>query len=182
MRRMKQLKEAKNNGFTLIELLVVIAIIGLLASIAVVSLNSARVKSRNAKRNADIKQMITAFTMASDVAGGELPSSGGENTWACVSAACFGGWSVYSANAVVDAALAPFVKKTEDPAETGRGFGGYLYSESWTGGTGYGGVVFPVGPYLAYMLEPVSISAGVCGQAQIWGVTANYIQCMIKIN
>ncbi|MCX6785799.1 MAG: type II secretion system protein [Candidatus Komeilibacteria bacterium] len=37
-------------GFTLIELLVVIAIIGLLSSLAVVNLNSARGKARDAKR------------------------------------------------------------------------------------------------------------------------------------
>ena len=44
-------------GFTLIELLVVIAIIGLLSSIAVVSLNGARAKARDAKRVSDVKQL-----------------------------------------------------------------------------------------------------------------------------
>jgi prepilin-type N-terminal cleavage/methylation domain-containing protein len=51
-------------GFTLIELLVVIAIIGLLSTIAVVALNSARSKSRDAKRVADIKQIQTALELA----------------------------------------------------------------------------------------------------------------------
>jgi len=51
-------------GFTLIELLVVIAIIGLLSTIAVVALNSARAKSRDAKRVADVKQMQTALELA----------------------------------------------------------------------------------------------------------------------
>jgi len=50
-------------GFTLVELLVVIAIIGLLSTVAVVALNSARTKSRDAKRVADIKQIQTAFEL-----------------------------------------------------------------------------------------------------------------------
>ncbi|MFH0854203.1 MAG: prepilin-type N-terminal cleavage/methylation domain-containing protein [bacterium] len=52
-----------NKGFTLIELLVVIAIIGLLSTLAVVSLNSARAKSRDAKRVADVKQLQTALEL-----------------------------------------------------------------------------------------------------------------------
>jgi prepilin-type N-terminal cleavage/methylation domain-containing protein len=54
----------KRKGFTLIELLVVIAIIGLLATLAVVALNSARTKSRDAKRVADIKQVQTALELS----------------------------------------------------------------------------------------------------------------------
>lgn len=50
-------------GFTLIELLVVIAIIGLLSSIILASLNSARIKSRDARRLADFKQVQTALEL-----------------------------------------------------------------------------------------------------------------------
>lgn len=53
-------------GFTLIELLVVIAIIGLLASIVLVSLNTARVKARDTKRIADLKQVQLALEMRYD--------------------------------------------------------------------------------------------------------------------
>jgi len=60
----------KNNGFTLIELLVVIAIIGLLASIVLVSLNSARSKARDARRLADARQIRAALEMYYDKYGG----------------------------------------------------------------------------------------------------------------
>lgn len=53
----------KNKGFTLIELLVVIAIIGLLSTLAIVALNTARQKSRDAARVSNIKQIQTALEL-----------------------------------------------------------------------------------------------------------------------
>lgn len=50
-------------GFTLVELLVVVAIIGLLSTLAVVALGSARQKARDAKRVSDIKQVQTALEL-----------------------------------------------------------------------------------------------------------------------
>ncbi|MFA6455048.1 MAG: type II secretion system protein, partial [Patescibacteria group bacterium] len=65
----------KQQGFTLIELLVVIAIIGLLSTLAVVALNNARMKSRDAKRVSDIKQIQTALELYYNDAN-EYPATG----------------------------------------------------------------------------------------------------------
>jgi len=57
------IKSRKPSGFTLIELLVVIAIIGILSTLAVVSLNMARVKARDAVRRNDMNQIGTAMQL-----------------------------------------------------------------------------------------------------------------------
>ncbi|MBI2053423.1 MAG: type II secretion system protein [Candidatus Sungbacteria bacterium] len=59
-------RRGTKGGFTLIELLVVIAIIGVLSSIVLASLNSARRKSRDARRITDIKQIQLALELYFD--------------------------------------------------------------------------------------------------------------------
>ena len=54
---------SQKKGFTLIELLVVVAIIGLLSTLSIVALNSARAKSRDARRVSDVKQIQTALEL-----------------------------------------------------------------------------------------------------------------------
>ena len=54
MTHSEKIKLLNKKGFTIIELLVVISIIGLLSTISVVSLNGARIKSRDAKRVSDV--------------------------------------------------------------------------------------------------------------------------------
>jgi prepilin-type N-terminal cleavage/methylation domain-containing protein len=65
----------KSRGFTLIELLVVIAIIGILSSVVLASLNSARQKSRDARRIGDIKQLQLALEMYYDSNNGYASST-----------------------------------------------------------------------------------------------------------
>jgi prepilin-type N-terminal cleavage/methylation domain-containing protein len=74
----KTLRNKNEKGFTLIELLVVIAIIGLLASVVLLALNSARAKSRDAKRLADIRQLASGLELYfNDV--NSYPTAGAQN-------------------------------------------------------------------------------------------------------
>jgi prepilin-type N-terminal cleavage/methylation domain-containing protein len=56
----------RNKGFTLIELLVVIAIIGILSSVVLASLNTARRKARDARRVSDVKNLQLALELQAD--------------------------------------------------------------------------------------------------------------------
>ena len=65
--RERELSDSRRKrGFTLIELLVVISIIGFLATLALVSLNSARMKARDARRLADLNQFKIALELFYD--------------------------------------------------------------------------------------------------------------------
>ena len=55
-----------NKGFTLVELLVVIAIIGILSTVAVVNLNSARDKAKVAAVKSQLAGMIAGVVLCND--------------------------------------------------------------------------------------------------------------------
>ncbi len=82
-------KQNHKKGFTLIELLVVVAIMGMLAALAVVSLNNARARARDARRISDIKQIQTALELYyldnSDYPSGTNVHLGSAGDAACLS-------------------------------------------------------------------------------------------------
>ena len=161
-------------GFTLIELLVVVSIIGLLSSIVLTSLNTARVNARNASRNAAIEQLRTALMLGIGATG--LPASNG---WSCVSATCYGGWGSVPANATVDAYLSGNIQKPVDPSVGNRGGGGYAYIDPTAGALAPG---FPAGYYLNWLLEAVPVTSNVCGPGRVYTANADFIQCLLLIN
>ena len=57
-------------GFTLIELLVVVAIIGMLISIILVGMGTARQKSRDARRLSDMQQIMSGLALYFSAASG----------------------------------------------------------------------------------------------------------------
>ncbi|OGG69804.1 hypothetical protein A3F27_00715 [Candidatus Kaiserbacteria bacterium RIFCSPHIGHO2_12_FULL_53_13] len=102
-------KSIRKGGFTLIELLVVIAIIGILSSVVLASLNSARVKGRVASAQQTLKSFSTALTIclnesiAITPVSGTAPTAGGAActdsgtayTWPALPAS--GSWSYTTA-------------------------------------------------------------------------------------
>ena len=68
-------------GFTLIELLVVIAIIGILATIVLVSLNTARQKARDVRRISDLRQVALALEMYYDDNSAYPGNTASANEW-----------------------------------------------------------------------------------------------------
>lgn len=103
------LKKSTEKGFTLIELLVVVAIIGVLSSVVLASLNSARGKGRDAARASEIKELEKAIQMYySD--NGSFPSNAGcLNGWCCLGAGDAGTcWSgSYHGSTALDNSLSP---------------------------------------------------------------------------
>ena len=121
-------KTSKSKGFTLIELLVVIAIIGLLSSVVLASLETARAKSRDASRFSSLISIRNALELfRSD--NKAYPSTGGNWFGNCSDYKSYGltGPSGYIPN------LAPkyisILPKEVKPVST---YGCYLYNSNGT--------------------------------------------------
>ncbi len=80
----------QQKSFTLIELLVVIAIIGLLASIVVVNVNSARDKAKTTKAKAEMEQFVKTAAIAQGEAGKPLGQITGSYCTGCACASWSG--------------------------------------------------------------------------------------------
>jgi prepilin-type N-terminal cleavage/methylation domain-containing protein len=160
----------KQHGFTLIELLVVIAIIAILASVIIASLNSTRVKSRNARRSTDVKSLVTAFQLGLNGSTSFPDSGSAGGGYVCVSSSCTQGWSGYVASSTVDAVLlAGISQKPTDPIDGTRGYSGYLYNSNYSGS-----------PIINWLAEP-PVSGNICAPGVISSSTANYVSCIVYL-
>ena len=124
----------KNKGFTLIELLVVIAVIGVLSGVVMQSLNSARVKSRNAVRLENADAIAKAFQVATTGANNnQFPSSG--SLWRCLGTNnCWGTTNLSplaTINSVLNTGLAGG-KAPTDPVFTNAIGDTFAYHSSFT--------------------------------------------------
>lgn len=93
-------------GFTLIELLIVIAIIGLLATLAIISLTTAQRKARDTKRVADIKSLQSAVELFySDQAAYPDPAT----------------WAAFASDTVANGGVGNYITQLPTPPSTTAG-------------------------------------------------------------
>lgn len=122
--------EIKNSskGFTLIELLVVIAIIGLLASVVLVSLGSAKLKSRDARRLGDIQQIKSGLDIYYNLGNG-YPDTNSWNT-------------AQTNKSQLSCSGTPALKVPNDPLNSTNGTYTYTYTQGGTSSSSCGGTVY----------------------------------------
>lgn len=128
-----------SRGFTLIELLVVIAIIGILASVVLASLNSARERARNTGYVATIKEYQKALELAFN---DHNAYPGNTAVWGCIGTGYAGGrcysgsasFSETSATAVdFRTKLDPYIDTSSIPGATDTTYKGAIYRPTATG-------------------------------------------------
>lgn len=153
-------------GFTLIELLVVISIIGLLSSVVLSSLNTARMKARDAKRATETHSILLALNLYYDKYGC-LPLTVGST---CPGAGSYsegnsGGWDYSSQGGFMTfLQSAGFVPSTPvDPTNTMTGDG------APSGSYSFRYYCYSYGPHLGYWRESDGRYVYVLGGSTGWG-------------
>lgn len=162
---MMQLRRSRY-AFTLVELLVVIAIIGLLSSVAVVSMTSARSKARDAKRLADMKQIKIALELYYDANGIYPP---------CNPCSTTGFGSDFTAIGIKPTYMSTI---PSDPLNISTSYGYYYASQyKMTGNCSYASTSTNADFIMATRLEnPVGVSGACSGVFAGWNNTSlNYM-------
>jgi general secretion pathway protein G len=130
MKKSLRQKAFNIKGFTLIELLVVIAIIGLLSTMTVYAINVARMKARDARRLADMRQLQKAVELYYDEYG-SYPSTGG--SWWGEGSPCYGNHDYSGSNGWIPNLAPEFMGNLPgDPKPNLVGNDCYLYRSDGT--------------------------------------------------
>lgn len=189
------------SGFTLIELLVVIAVIGILSAVVTSTLQSARIKARNAERLQAVDQINKAMEIYSTASGlNRLPAvldpvggDGYNTSWYCLGAV---DTTTCAGTTLFDTGLNTAVKSGftgEIPQNkltmTGNDSWYRYVSANSTAGTfftnGTGGLcdatTCPPGAYIIWAMEKVGSEKG-CGRGvlQNYGSATSYT-CVLRV-
>jgi len=144
--------QKKDKGFTLVELLTVISIIGLLSTIVISSIVTAKTKANNAKIIMNAKVIANAIYLARDPVTGDWPGTSG---WQCLktSGSCWAS-ALTGRNGATDVmnkistylVSVPLITTSLFPSGT-FGYDSYVYNPNASSASVLGG---PAGAYLVW--------------------------------